>query len=146
MSLFYYNFVMNEMYSMGLSLHSISTAVILVVIFLNLFILISYQDLKKYKRVMSLFLTPLTATTLGSVIFTGVIMMAAKHLNFTLENIAMILLSLVFIFLEVKRLKTLRYLDVSKERAFGAYKPLARTILQVEFLLVLTISLWMWFV
>jgi len=137
---------MNEMYSMGLSLHSISTMAILAVIFINLFILISSQDLKKYKRLMSLFLTPLTSTTLGFIIFTGIIMMASKHLDFTLENIVMILLSIVFIVLEVKRLKSLKYLDASKERAFDAYKPLARTILQVEFILVLLISIWMWLV
>jgi len=137
---------MNEMYNMGLSLHSISTVFILIVIFVNLFILISYQDLKKYKRVMSLYLTPLTATTLGFIIFTGTIMMAAKHLEFTLENVVMILLSVIFIILEVKRLRSLKYLDPSKERAFDAYKPLARTILQIEFALVLLISIWMWLI
>ena len=137
---------MNEMYNMGLSLHSIGSVAILAVIFLNLYILISYQDLKKYKRLMSIFLTPLSATMLGYGIFTGVVMMAAKQLDFTLENIAMILISVIFIVLEVKRLKSLKYLDPSKERAFSAYKPLARTILQVEFLMVLVISIWMWLV
>jgi len=137
---------MNEMYNMGLSLHSVGAVIILAGIFLNLFILISYKDLKKYKRLMSIFLTPLSATALGYGIFTGVIMMAAKQLDFTLENIAMILISTVFIVLEVKRLKALKYLDPSKERAFEAYKPIARTILQVEFLMVLLISIWMWFI
>lgn len=146
MEIFYYNFVMNEMYNMGLSLHSIAAVAILIVIFLNLYFLISYSDLEKYKRVMSIFLTPLTATTLGFVIFTGVIMMAAKHLDFTLANIAMIIISIIFIGLEVKRIKTLKYMDASKERAFTAYKPLARTILQIEFLMVLVISIWMWLV
>ncbi len=137
---------MNEMYSMGLSLHSYGAVAILAVIFLNLFMLISSQDLKKYKRVMSIFLTPLSATMLGYGIFTGVIMMAAKQLDFTLENIAMILISIVFIVLEVKRLKSLKYLSVTKERAFDAYKPLARTILQIEFAMVLLISIWMWLI
>lgn len=137
---------MNEMYNMGLSLHSFGTVALLVVIFVNLFILISYKDLKKYKRIMSVFLTPLTYTTLGYVVFTGVVMMAAKQLDFTLENIAMILLSVAYIVLEVKRLKSLKYLDPSKERAFEAYRPLAKTILQVEFLAVLVISIWMWLI
>ncbi len=137
---------MNEMYSMGLSLHSYGAVAILAVIFLNLFMLISSQDLKKYKRVMSIFLTPLSATMLGYGIFTGVIMMAAKQLDFTIENIAMILISIIFIVLEVKRLKSLKYLSVTKERAFEAYKPLARTILQIEFAMVLLISIWMWLI
>ncbi len=137
---------MNEMYNLGLSLHSIGAVAILAVIFLNLFILISSQDLVKYKRLMSIFLTPLSATMLGYGIFTGVIMMAAKQLDFTLENIVMILISIIFIVLEVKRLKSLTYMDVTKERAFEAYKPIARTILQIEFLMVLVISIWMWLI
>ena len=137
---------MNEMYNMGLSLHSFGAVAILVVIFINLFVLISYQDLKKYKRLMSIFLTPLSASMLGFAIFTGIVMMAAKQLDFTLENIVMILIGILFIALEVKRLKSLKYLAENKERAFEAYKPIARTILQIEFLMVLLISLWMWFV
>jgi hypothetical protein len=137
---------MNEMYTMGLDLHSLTTVAILAMIFLNLFILISSNDLKKYKRLHSIFLWPATYTILGFVIFTGVIMMAAKHLDFSLENIAMILLSLIFITLEVKRVKSLKYLSDTKDHAFNAYKPIARTILQVEFLMVLIISIWMWLV
>jgi predicted negative regulator of RcsB-dependent stress response len=73
-------------------------------------------------------------------------MMAAKHLDFTLENIAMIVIGVVLIALEVKRLKALKYLSTKKEKAFDAYKPFARTLLQIEFVLVLLMSLWMWFV
>ena len=81
---------MNEMYSIGLSLHSIGGVVVLVVIFLNLYYLISINDLKKYKRFNSIVLWPFTFTTLGLVLFTGTIMMAAKHLDFTFANIIMI--------------------------------------------------------
>ena len=137
---------MNEMYNMGLSLHSYGALAILAVIFLNLYLLISYQDLKKYKRILSVFITPLTYTTLGYAIFTGIVMMAAKQLDFTLENIVMIILSIIYIVLEVKRLQSLKYMSVSKERAFEAYKPIARTILQVQFLMVLLISIWMWLI
>lgn len=137
-------FGMNEMYSMGLSLHSFGAIAILVAIFANLFFLISYQDLKKYKRINSIVIWPLTFSTLASLIFTGVIMMAAKHLAFTLENIVMIVVSIILIVLEAKRIKSLKYLDVNKEHAFRAYKPLARTFLQIEFLLVAFLSGWMW--
>jgi hypothetical protein len=135
---------MNEMYNMGLSLHSVGSVAILAVIFLNLFLLISYKELLKYRKLLSVFITPLTYTTLGYVIFTGIIMMAAKQLEFTLENIAMILIAIIYILLEVKRLKGLKYLNSQKERAFDAYKPMARTILQVQFILVLLVSIWMW--
>ena len=136
---------MNEMYSMGLSLHSIGAAAILAVVFLNLFILIAQNDLKKYKRINSVFLQPLTFTTLGFVIFTGIVMMAAKHLNFTFANIVMIVISVIFIALEMKRLKSLKHLSTKKDHAFNAYKPIARTILQIEFVLVVLISLAMWY-
>jgi len=135
---------MNEMYSMGLSLHSMATIGILVAIFVNLFLVISYQDLKKYKRVNSIVVWPLTFTLLATVIFTGIIMMAAKHLDFTVANIAMIIASIILIVLEAKRIKTLKYLSETKEHAFGAYKPIARTILQIEFALVLVLGIWMW--
>jgi len=135
---------MNEMYNMGLSLHSVGSVAILAVIILNLFLLISYKELLKYRKLLSVFITPLTYTTLGYVIFTGVIMMAAKQLDFTLENIVMILIAILYIGLEVKRLKSLKYLNSKKERAFDAYKPIARTILQVQFILVLLVSIWMW--
>jgi len=136
---------MNEMYSMGLSLHSIGGAALLAVVFLNLFMLIVAKDLKKYRRLMSVFLIPLTQTTLGFVIFSGVVMMAAKHLSFSVENIIMIGISLAFIVLEVKRIKSLKYLDAKKERALEFYKPFARRLLQIEFVMTLLISLWMWF-
>jgi len=136
---------MNEMYSMGLSLHSLGSVAILIAIFMNLFFLITSQELEKYRRTNSILIWPLTFTILSTVIFTGVIMMAAKHLAFSFANILMIALSIALIALEAKRIKTLKYLDAKKEHAFGAYKPIARTILQVEFLLVLILSLGMWF-
>ncbi|SFV68996.1 hypothetical protein MNB_SM-5-1314 [hydrothermal vent metagenome] len=137
---------MNEMYNMGLSLHSWSAGAVLVMIFVNLYILISAKELAKYKRVNALYLFPLNITVLGTLLFTGIVMMAAKHLHFTVENIIMIILGIVLIALEAKRLKALKYLSVKKEHALELYKPYARTILQVEFGLVLLMSLWMWLV
>jgi len=137
---------MNEMYNMGLSLHGVGAVTILMVIFMNLFFLLSSHDLKKYKRINSVVLWPITFTILGFTIFTGVIMMAAKHLDFTLENIVMIFIAIGFIVLEAKRVKSLKYLSETKEHAFNAYKPIARTMLQVEFILVLFISIWMWLI
>ncbi len=137
---------MNEMYNMGLSLHSWSAVAVLVMIFINLYILMSAKELAKYKRVNSLYLLPLEITVLGTLLFTGIVMMAAKHLHFSVENIVMIILGVVLIVLEAKRLKALKYLSTKKEHALEVYKPFSRTILQVEFGLVLLMSLWMWFV
>jgi len=136
---------MNEMYSMGLSLHSMSGVAVLAVVFLNLFMLIAAKDLAKYKRLMSVFLIPLTQSVLGFVIFSGVVMMAAKHLSFSVENILMIVIAIVFIGIEVKRIKSLKYLNPKKEKALELYKPFARRLLQIEFIMTLLISLWMWF-
>ena len=135
---------MNEMYTMGLSLHSMSSIAILAVIFMNLFLLISNNDLKKYKKLHSVVLWPITFTVLGVTIFTGIIMMAAKHLDFTFANVLMILISIIYIVLEAKRVKGLKYLSETKDHALNAYKPIARTILQVEFILVLLLSVGMW--
>jgi len=137
---------MNEMYNMGLSIHSIDTIVLLGVIFLNIFILRMAQDLQKYKRLMSIVLLPLSATVLGVAIFTGVIMMAAKHLDFTVENIAMIVISVVLIGLEVKRAKSLKYMNPKKERALEAYKNYATRLLYIEVVWTAVISLWMWWI
>jgi len=137
---------MNEMYNMGLALHSWSAVAVLGMIFINLYVLISSKELVKYKRVNALYLTPLFITVFGSLIFTGIVMMAAKHLHFTIENVVMIIIGIVMIVLEAKRLKSLKYLSTKKEHALEVYKPFARTLLQIEFGLVLLMSLWMWFV
>jgi len=132
------------MYTMGLSIHSIVAGLVLGVIFMNLFLLISKNDLKEYKKLHATVLWPITFSVFGLVVFTGVIMMAAKHLDFTFANIIMIIVSIIYIVLEVKRVKSLKFLSDTKEHAFNAYKPMARTILQLEFILILVLSLGMW--
>ncbi len=144
MEILYYNFAMNEMYNMGLSLHSIGGIALLGVVFLNIFFLRIAKDLRKYKRLMSIFLLPLTATVLGLEIFTGVIMMAAKHLDFTIENIVMIVVSVLLIVLEVKRAKSLKYMNPNKERSLEGYKNFGIKLLYIEIVWILVIFLWMW--
>jgi hypothetical protein len=137
---------MNEMYTMGLSIHSIGTALLLGVMLLNLLVLKKSTSLVKYKRVKSIFLLPLTITVLGTALFTGVIMMAAKHLDFTIPNIAMIIISIVIIFLEAKRNKALKYINASKSRALEAYQGFATKLLVLEIVLTLSVALWMWLI
>ncbi len=137
---------MNEMYSMGLSIHSIGGIVLVGVIFLNIFMLRIAKDLQKYKRLMSIFLLPLTATVIGLDIFTGVIMMAAKHLDFTIANIVMIAISILLIVLEVKRAKSLKYMNPNKERSLEAYKDYGNKLLYIELTWALVIFIWMWWI
>ena len=146
MEILYYNFAMNEMYNMGLSLHSIGGIALVGVVFLNIFMLRIAKDLQKYKRLMSIFLLPLTATVIGLDIFTGVIMMAAKHLDFTIANIVMIIISIILIVLEAKRAKSLKYINPNKDRALEAYKGYGIKLLYIEAAWVLVIFIWMWWI
>lgn len=129
---------MNEMYNMSIVSHYYSVVGILIVILVNFIFLRNTKDLNAYKRKMSLF-TPIGSTAIGGIIFTGVIMMAAKHLEFSVENIIMIVFSLFIIVLEVKRLQTLKYL----REGFDDYKKKAGLILLYEAFLTISISLWM---
>jgi len=134
---------MNEMYSMSIVTHNYSVMLVLGVIFVNFLMLKSATELKKYKRALSLFM-PIGMTMFGSIIFTGIVMMAAKHLDFSVENVVMILIAVALIVLENKRSKDLRYLDTKVENYFENYKGYAYRIFSIEILLVLAISVWMW--
>lgn len=134
---------MNEMYSMSIVTHNYSVMLVLGVIFVNFLMLKSATELKKYKRALSLFM-PIGMTMFGSIIFTGIVMMAAKHLDFSVENVVMILIAVALIVLENKRSKDLRYLDTRVENYFENYKGYAYRIFSIEILLVLAISVWMW--
>lgn len=135
---------MNEMYDMSIVAHNYGVMSVLGVILINIFMLFSIKNLAKYTRVMSLF-TPIGSTMIGVVIFTGVVMMASKHLDFTVQNIVMIIFAVSLIFLEVKRSSGLKYLDKKSEESFRNYKFYALKIMFLEILLTLSISFWMWF-
>jgi len=134
---------MNEMYNMGIVTHYYGVLGILSVILLNLFMLNRASNISKYKRQMRIF-TPIGSIAIGVIIFTGVVMMAAKHLEFTLENIAMILFAITIIVLEAKRAKGLKWLNPTEDGALEGFKRKATIILAVETLLTMSISVWMW--
>ncbi len=131
---------MDEMYDMSIITHYYSVIGILIVILLNFLMLIRAKTRVDYQRKMSLF-TPIGSIAIGGVIFTGIVMMAAKHLEFSVENIIMIIFSVAIIILEVKRVKTLKYLKSDLE----AYKKYASVLLSIEVFLTLSISAWMLF-
>lgn len=134
---------MNEMYDMSIVIHNYSVIGILGTILINIIMLLRAKNIKKYERAMSLFM-PISMTVLGTVIFTGIVMMAAKHLNFTIENVLMITFAVVLIILENKRSKKLQGLDKSDSNALIFYKVDAFKIIKIEIVLVLAISVWMW--
>lgn len=139
---YYIRSIMNEMYSMSIVSHYYSVVGLLVVIFLNFWMMRKAVDIKAYKRQMSLF-TPIGSMAIASIIFTGIIMMAAKHLDFTIENIIMIVFSILILALEVTRVKRLKYLNPKIEDALKNYKKLVSKLLLSELVLTVSISIWM---
>lgn len=134
---------MNEMYDMSIVTHNYGVMSVLGVILINIFMLFGIKSLAKYTRAMLLF-TPIVGTTIGMVVFTGVVMMAAKHLNFTVQNIAMIIFAVILIYLEVKRSKGLQNLNKKDDNAFKEYRSYALKIFLIEIFVTLSISFWMW--
>ncbi|NOR57038.1 MAG: hypothetical protein GQ474_00770 [Sulfurimonas sp.] len=134
---------MNEMYNMSIVTHNYGVIGILGAIFINILMLVRATNIYKYTRAVMLF-TPIAMTAIGAVVFTGVIMMAAKHLDFTIENIAMIIFAIVLIVLENRRSKNLHALDKKQEGILELHKVYAYKIFKIEILMVLAISTWMW--
>ncbi len=132
------------MYDMSIITHSWGVMLVLGAIAVNILMLLGIKNPAKYARAVLLF-TPIAATAIGMVIFTGVIMMAAKHLDFTIENIAMILFAMILIYLELKRSLGLKNLNKKESCTFEAYKSYALKIYFLEILVTLSISFWMWF-
>ena len=86
---------------------------------------------------------PFSVMAIAAIAFTGTIMMAAKHLSFTLENLSMIVVTVVLIVLESRRYKTLRRLRTKLEDALTLYRPYALKLLVAEFVLTLLMTVWM---
>lgn len=133
---------MNEMYSMSIVTHNYSVLAVLLAVGINFYKLMSVKSVKEYRKFIMLF-NAVGATFLGFVIFTGVIMMAAKHLSFTLENIVMIVFSIVFIILEGKRAKKFKYIKNDDMEGFVLFREWAKKIFAFEFIVTLIIYIWM---
>jgi len=134
---------MNEMYDMSIVMHNYSVYGILLVISLNFLMLFKAKDIRDYAGFVTLFM-PIGMTVISAVIFTGVIMMAAKHLEFSIENIVMILFGIVLIVLENVRSKKLQRVDKKLQGGLESYKKEAYKIFVLEIFVVLSISVWMW--
>jgi len=134
---------MNEMYSMSLELHSWSVMILLIALVAALVQLQGAKDRQTYSRKMRI-QSPVIIMVILAPIFTGVIMMAAKHLEFSVPNIVMIILSIVLIYFEAKRSKPLRYESITQEGAYEKYRKKATNILVGEIAIIILISIWMY--
>lgn len=134
---------MNAMYDMSLSIHWVSVFLLVVIFAASLWQIDRANDVMVYLRKMRI-QGPLILMAMFAPIFTGMVMMAAKHLDFTIPNIVMIILSTVLIYFEIKRSRPLKYASIIEEGAFEKYKKDAKTILVGEIALILLISIWMY--
>ncbi|MFA6189387.1 MAG: hypothetical protein WC680_08940 [Sulfuricurvum sp.] len=134
---------MEALYATGLEIHFVGVIVLLSVVMFNIIMLaLSHQIIRYVKRFR--IVMPISLSLITITIFTGIVMMAAKHLNFSSANLAMIVVSIIFIVLETKRYKTLKHeTNIKQEGAFWEYKRKAFRLLGVEILLLIAISAWM---
>lgn len=128
---------------MGLVLHEAGIVLMLVIFLLSLWQLNRVEDILSYLKKMRI-QAPMIMMAMFVPIFTGMVMMAAKHLNFTVPNIAMIILSLVLIGFELKRVKPLKFASIMEKDVFEKYKKDATMILVIESALIVLISIWMY--
>ncbi len=136
---------MEQMYSMGVTIHAIVVLLLIFAIVVNMVVLYQADESENYKRLRSITLLPLNSMLIAALIFTGAIMMAAKHLEFSAENIIMIVVSVLLISKEVRRSKRLKHIDDDEEMDFISYKKFAYKIMSFELVVVLLVSIWMWF-
>ncbi len=134
---------MNEMYNMSIDIHDLGVLGIMAMIALNMLMTLRTKDAVLYMKSMRVYVTPISATMIGVVIFTGIVMIAAKHLDFTFENIVMIIASAYLIVLEVKRTGLFKRIDIRKEDGFALYKAKVMKILGIEMAVTAVIGIWM---
>jgi 4-amino-4-deoxy-L-arabinose transferase-like glycosyltransferase len=134
---------MEAMYKTGLNIHYFGVVVLMGVILFNMMMLALSHHVIRYAKRMRIVM-PISSSFIALILFTGAVMMAAKHLSFTLANIAMIVIAIIMIILEAKRYKTLkRKTDITQEGAFAEYKKKAFRFLGIEMSLLLVMSIWM---
>ena len=132
---------MQEMYQMSIDIHYICILALMVVVLANIILLKMSSDVVSYAKKMRK-LMPISTSLLFLTLFTGSVMMAAKHLEFTLQNIVMILFALLYIALDVYRFKLLR---ATPKDGMVAYRKSVYIIFAVELVTILLITLWMEF-
>ena len=134
---------MEEMYTFGLEIHIVGVLVLMGVVMFNILMLALSKHIIVYAKRMRIVM-PISASLIFLVLFTGSIVMAAKHLHFTYMNIVMIGVLLMMISLEIKRYRTLKYkTDIQSDNALEEYKYKAFRYLGMEMLILILLSIWM---
>ncbi|MDD2827978.1 MAG: hypothetical protein PHW18_00215 [Sulfuricurvum sp.] len=134
---------MEALYNFGLEIHTVGVLVLMGVVTFNILMLALSKNIIVYARRMRIVM-PISASFIALILFTGAIIMAAKHLHFTFANIVMIVAGVVMIILEAKRYKTLkRRTNIEEENAFEGYKSKAYRFLGIEMGMLVVISVWM---
>lgn len=134
---------MEAMYATGLNIHYFGVIVLMGVVFFNIVMLALSQHVIRYAKRMRIVM-PISASLIALILFTGAVMMAAKHLAFSGSNVAMIVIAVMMIVLEAKRYKTLkRRTDIVQEGSFAQYKAKAFRFLGIEMALLASMSVWM---
>ncbi len=105
------------MYTSAIDYHIYT--VLLLVVTITLFYLFTQlqRDFSRYKILIRNWM-PIYIFALASATFTGIVMMAAKHLIFDLPNILMIFSSLFLIGLEIIRHKRMKASPLSDEKLY----------------------------
>lgn len=133
---------MNEMYSMSIGIHDAGVFLLSLLVLLNLVLLRMSHDIRTYAKRMRI-LMPLSASMIATIIFTGMVMMAAKRLDFSVENMVMIIFAIVLIVLDAKRYKTLKRSDPEDPDTFPVYKSKASVMMGIALVGIAAISAWM---
>ncbi|MDD4884643.1 hypothetical protein [Sulfuricurvum sp.] len=134
---------MEAMYTTGINIHYFGVMVLMGVVLFNIIMLALSKHIIQYAKRMRIVM-PISGSLIALILFTGAVMMAAKHLHFTLSNIAMITIAIVMIILEAKRYKTLkRRTDITQENAFSEYKKKAFRFLGIEMAMLGVMTIWM---
>ena len=134
---------MEALYATGLEIHFVGVVVLLAVVMFNIIMLALSHQIIRYAKRLSIVM-PISLSLIIITIFTGMVMMAGKRLDFSLANLVMIVVSIIFIVLEVKRYKILKHeTDIKQENALAQYKQKAFRLLGIEMALLVAISAWM---
>ncbi len=134
---------MEEMYAMSIGIHNAGVLILIGIIVMNWVHLMRAEDIRVYARQMRIMM-PVSSSFIFLILFTGMVMMAAKHLSFTLENIAMILFAVAMVVLEAKRYGSLKHINLKADNAFAIYKEKTYRLFGAELTMNVLMSLWMW--
>jgi len=130
---------MNEMYEMSQSIHIFSVVAMIISLIIMMLIHKSSYEVEIFEKKLAIAMV-FYSSFLGAAALTGMIMMAAKHLDFTLANLVMIIGLMALIGLEIKRYKILKMVIRFKRVELDVYKRVAFNYEIIELVLILVIG------